>query len=61
MHFHMTNTNMILLILGSSGQMEKASPKAKPAAKVGLAGPRLRAAPIVKRKRRAAVDSDDDN
>ncbi|KAG0621416.1 hypothetical protein M758_3G018200 [Ceratodon purpureus] len=45
---------------GSSGQMEP--PKAKPATKVGLSGPRLRAAPIRRKpKRRPTVDSDDDD
>lgn len=43
---------------GSSSQMEP--PKAKP--RVGLTGPRLRAAPIVRRpKRRTTADSDDDD
>ena len=37
-------------------------PKAKPATKVGLSGPRLRAAPIRRKpKRRPTVDSDDDD
>lgn len=41
----------------SSGKMEP--PKAKPAAKTGLSGPRLRAAPIGRKpKRRITVDSD---